>query len=87
MKISSAVTSKYLDAEWSKVSEPRKIGRKGGITDTQSKYNRGLLELTTPSKAKGPIIATGADHFVQLGRPDLVAQEVFEMLGKIQDRS
>jgi hypothetical protein len=46
-------------------------------------YNKGLTELTTPSKARGPITATGADHFIQIGRPDLVAEEIFTMLQKI----
>lgn len=45
-------------------------------------YNRGLLESVPPEKRRGPLMAEGADHFIQVCRPDMVADEI-EHLVKI----
>ncbi|KAL4978999.1 Alpha/beta hydrolase fold-1 [Aspergillus desertorum] len=47
------------------------------------RYNEGLVRITDQERAKGPVIAEGAGHFVQRDRPDLVVQEIAEILGKI----
>ena len=49
------------------------------------KYNQGLTNITSSKRAKGPIEAVGAGHFVQMGRPDLVAEEVKHIVKKIRD--
>jgi pimeloyl-ACP methyl ester carboxylesterase len=47
------------------------------------KYNQGLARLTEGERSKGPLIASGADHFIQRDNPDFVAVEVSEVLYKI----
>jgi hypothetical protein len=44
-------------------------------------YNQGLLEAVSSGKRRGPLKAEGADHFVQVGRPDIVADEIVSLVG------
>ncbi|KAL4982431.1 Alpha/beta hydrolase fold-1 [Aspergillus falconensis] len=48
-------------------------------------YNEGLVKITQASRAKGPVIAEGSGHFVQKDRPDLVVDEIVEILGKVYE--
>lgn len=45
-------------------------------------YNQGLLKITDPDRATGPIIATNCGHFVQRDDPDFVVNEVMSLLRK-----
>jgi hypothetical protein len=42
-----------------------------------------LINLGEPSLRKGPKVAKGSGHFIQLDRPDLVAMELSDMLDKL----
>ncbi|GLB04271.1 hypothetical protein AtubIFM57258_009987 [Aspergillus tubingensis] len=44
------------------------------------RFNEGLAKLTDSERSKGPFQAPGAGHFVQRDNPDLVANELREML-------
>lgn len=48
------------------------------------KYNQGLAKLTEADRSKGPLLAPGADHFLQRDNPGYVAAEVSELLDKIE---
>ena len=49
------------------------------------RYNEGLCKISPdPGRAKGPIEAVGAGHFIQKDRPDLVVDELKEMIGKVE---
>lgn len=90
-------TRNYLEPRWEQVSL-RSSG--GDVTSVASeadrhhdpslpslrKYNRSLLTLTTPERARGPLVAGGADHFIQTARPDVVAQELRFLWDSIQLR-
>jgi hypothetical protein len=43
-------------------------------------YYEGLPRLQGKGTGKGPIVAKGSGHIVQLDRPDIVASELFELL-------
>jgi pimeloyl-ACP methyl ester carboxylesterase len=43
-------------------------------------YNEGLVKITQAERAKGPVTAEGSGHFVQKDRPDLVVNEIVEIL-------
>ncbi|RDW92937.1 alpha/beta fold hydrolase [Aspergillus mulundensis] len=47
------------------------------------RYNEGLVGITDGGRAKGPVIARGAGHFIQKDRPDLVVGEIVEILGRV----
>ncbi|KAL4993646.1 alpha/beta-hydrolase [Aspergillus recurvatus] len=46
-------------------------------------YNEGLVKITHGTRAKGPVIAEGAGHFIQKDRPDVVVREIVEVLGRV----
>jgi hypothetical protein len=46
-------------------------------------YLREFSNLVDPNLRKGPIVAKGCGHFIQLQRPDLVALELDELLDKL----
>lgn len=48
------------------------------------KYNEGLCELTDPDRAKGPVIAPKAGHFVQKDNPQFVAKELQDLIEKVE---
>lgn len=43
-------------------------------------YHEGLPHLQGKGRGKGPIVAKGCGHTVQLDGPDIVAAELFEIL-------
>ncbi|KAH8671056.1 Alpha/Beta hydrolase protein [Xylariales sp. PMI_506] len=43
-------------------------------------YNQKLLLSVSPEKRKGPLKAEGADHFIQVCRPDTVAEEIVTLV-------
>jgi pimeloyl-ACP methyl ester carboxylesterase len=48
------------------------------------KYNEGLCGLTDPDRAKGPLIAPHTGHFVQRDNPPFVAEELKELVKKVE---
>ncbi|KAI0016247.1 Alpha/Beta hydrolase protein [Xylariomycetidae sp. FL0641] len=47
------------------------------------RYNEGLVRLTAPAAAKGPVIAPKCGHFVQRDDPALVAELTCELLERL----
>ncbi|KAI0020022.1 alpha/beta-hydrolase [Xylariomycetidae sp. FL0641] len=47
-------------------------------------YNKGLCELTDPDRAKGPLVAPGAGHFVQKDNPAFVAEQLVDLIMKVE---
>ncbi|KAK6332876.1 hypothetical protein TWF696_002896 [Orbilia brochopaga] len=47
-----------------------------------ARYNDGLLKITAEGRAK-KLVAEGAGHFIQQGRPDLVADELQLLIEKV----
>ena len=47
-----------------------------------STYNEGLAKLSP--KAVGPLIAPGAGHFIQKDQPQYVAEQIDELVSKIE---
>ncbi|GLA12447.1 Alpha/Beta hydrolase protein [Aspergillus welwitschiae] len=52
------------------------------VTPFWEKYHQGLLGITDEGRGRGPLVAEGAGHVVQLGNPAFVAEE----LGRLLDR-
>lgn len=48
------------------------------------KYNEGLCGLTDPDRAKGPLIAPGAGHFIQKDNPAFVAEQLEELVKNVE---
>jgi hypothetical protein len=46
-------------------------------------YNQKLLLSVSPTKRVGPVKADGADHFIQVGRPDIVAEQLINLVTTI----
>ena len=46
-------------------------------------YHEGLAQITSPELSKGPIIAKGCGHLIQRDNPQLVANEVSEVIKKL----
>jgi hypothetical protein len=47
------------------------------------RYNEGLVKITSPKSSKGPVIAKGCGHLIQRDNPQLVVEEVLEILEKL----
>ena len=47
-------------------------------------YNVALTKIVHPSRSKGPIIATGCGHFIQIDDPQFVATAIMEILQDIR---
>ncbi|PYH42443.1 alpha/beta fold hydrolase [Aspergillus saccharolyticus JOP 1030-1] len=47
------------------------------------RFNEGLAQLTEPERSKGPLQAPGAGHFIQKDNPDIVCNEIREILERI----
>lgn len=43
-------------------------------------YNEKLLLSVSEGKRRGPVVAERADHFVQVDRPDVVADEIVRLV-------
>jgi hypothetical protein len=54
-------------------------------TSMWHKYNEGLCQLTEPERAKGPIIAPGCGHFIQKDNPPFVAEQLVDLIKKVED--
>ncbi|TVY32350.1 hypothetical protein LSUB1_G008618 [Lachnellula subtilissima] len=48
-------------------------------------YHEGLARITSPELSKGPIIAKGCGHLIQRDNPQLVANEVLEVINKLRN--
>ncbi|KAI2632838.1 Alpha/beta hydrolase fold-1 [Xylaria nigripes] len=51
------------------------------------KYNQGLCELTDSDRAKGPLIAPKCGHFVQKDNPPFVAEQLEDLIKKVEGSS
>ncbi|KAI0134659.1 Alpha/Beta hydrolase protein [Xylariales sp. AK1849] len=49
-------------------------------------YNKKLLQSVTSTKRRGPLTADGADHFIQVGRPDIVAAEIRTLVHEVSGK-
>lgn len=48
------------------------------------KYNEGLCRMTDAGRAKGPLIAPKAGHFIQKDNPEFVSEQVLDLLRKVE---
>lgn len=48
------------------------------------KYNEGLAQLTDPDRSKGPVIAPKCGHFVQKDNPAFVAEQLVDLVEKVE---
>jgi pimeloyl-ACP methyl ester carboxylesterase len=48
------------------------------------KYNEGLCRLTDLERAKGPLIAPNSGHFIQKDNPQFVAEQLLELIKKVE---
>lgn len=46
-------------------------------------YNEKLLLAVPQDRRRGPVVAERSDHFIQLDRPDLVADEIVRLVDLI----
>lgn len=53
------------------------------VTPFWEKYHRGLLGITNEERGRGPLVAEGAGHVIQLGNPGIVGQELGRLLDKV----
>ncbi|PYH63852.1 alpha/beta hydrolase [Aspergillus vadensis CBS 113365] len=53
------------------------------VTPFWERYHRGLLGITDEERGRGPLVAEGAGHVVQLGNPGFVAEELRQLLDKV----
>jgi hypothetical protein len=49
------------------------------------KYNKGLCGLTDPDRVKGPLIAPTCGHFVQKDNPSFVAEQLEDLIRKVEN--
>ena len=50
------------------------------------RYNEGLIRLTDEARSRGPIEAVGSGHFIQKDRPDLVADEIGQLVARVEGK-
>lgn len=48
------------------------------------KYNEGLCKLADPERAKGPLIAPKCGHFVHRDNPAFVAEQLEDLIMKVE---
>ncbi|RAL06382.1 alpha/beta fold hydrolase [Aspergillus ibericus CBS 121593] len=53
------------------------------LTPTWAEYNRGLLGVTDAERGRGPMVAEGSGHVVQLGNPGVVVRELGGLLERV----
>ncbi|GLA64217.1 hypothetical protein AtubIFM55763_008580 [Aspergillus tubingensis] len=53
------------------------------VTPFWERYHRGLLGITDEVRGRGPLVAEGAGHVVQLGNPRFAAEELGRLLDKV----
>lgn len=53
------------------------------VTPFWERYHRGLLGITDEERGRGPLVAEGAGHVVQLGNPGFAAEELGQLLDKV----
>ncbi|KAK8130982.1 alpha/beta-hydrolase [Apiospora sp. TS-2023a] len=76
----------FSNEEWAMLKVP--IGMAAMYTQPMwHKYNEGLCELTDPDRAKGPVIAPKAGHFIQKDNPQFAAKELQELIEKVEASS
>ncbi len=47
------------------------------------RYNQGLLQITDPHLAVGPVVAKNCGHFVQRDDPSFVIDQLSSLLGRL----
>ncbi|PWY79395.1 hypothetical protein BO94DRAFT_577079 [Aspergillus sclerotioniger CBS 115572] len=53
------------------------------VTPYWGEYNRGLVGLTEEERGRGPVVAEGSGHVVQLGNPAVVGRELAGLLDRV----
>lgn len=48
------------------------------------RYNEGLLKITDPDLATGPVVAESCGHFIQRDDPSIVVKELSSLLAKLK---
>lgn len=48
------------------------------------KYNEGLCRLTDLDRAKGPLLAPTSGHFIQRDNPPFVAEQLEDLITKVE---
>ncbi|OJD17797.1 hypothetical protein AJ78_02150 [Emergomyces pasteurianus Ep9510] len=73
----------FSKEEWTTMKVP--IGMAAMYTQPMwQKYNEGLCGLTDPDRAKGPLIAPHSGHFVQRDNPAFVAEQLEDLIRKVE---
>ncbi|KAI2626985.1 Alpha/beta hydrolase fold-1 [Hypomontagnella submonticulosa] len=73
----------FSKEEWAMLKVP--IGMAAMYTQPMwEKYNEGLCGLTDPDRAKGPLIAPKSGHFIQKDNPSFVAEQLEDLIKKVE---
>ncbi|KAI0974118.1 Alpha/beta hydrolase fold-1 [Xylaria arbuscula] len=73
----------FSKEEWEMMKVP--VGLAAMYTQPMwEKYNEGLCRLTDPDRAKGPLIAPKSGHFVQKDNPPFVAEQLEDLIRKVE---
>jgi hypothetical protein len=48
------------------------------------RYNEGIAKITSRELSKGPVEAKGCGHLIHKDNPELVANEISELLDKLR---
>ncbi|KAI1144449.1 alpha/beta-hydrolase [Hypoxylon sp. FL0543] len=73
----------FSQEEWVMMKVP--LGMAAMYTQPMwDKYNEGLCRLTDPDRAKGPLIAPKCGHFVQRDNPPFVAEQLEDLIRKVE---
>ncbi|KAI1125083.1 Alpha/beta hydrolase fold-1 [Nemania abortiva] len=73
----------FSKEEWAMLKVP--IGMADMYTQPMwQKYNEGLCQLTDPDRAEGPLIAPNSGHFIHKDNPQFVAQQLEDLIQKVE---
>ncbi|KAJ8122504.1 hypothetical protein ONZ43_g1319 [Nemania bipapillata] len=76
----------FSKEEWENPMMKVPIGMAAMYTQPSwSEYNEGLSKLTDPDRSKGPVIAPNAGHFIQRDNPSFVAEELVDLVKKVEN--
>ncbi|KAI0434905.1 hypothetical protein F5Y09DRAFT_337297 [Xylaria sp. FL1042] len=73
----------FSKEEWEMMKVP--IGMAEMYTQPMwTKHNEGLSRLTDPDRSKGPLIAPKCGHFIQKDNPPFVAEQLGDLIKKVE---
>ncbi|KAI4865092.1 alpha/beta-hydrolase [Hypoxylon rubiginosum] len=73
----------FSKEEWTMMKVP--LGMAAMYTQPMwEKYNEGLCGLTDPDRARGPLIAPKSGHFIQKDNPSFVAEQLEDLIKKVE---